>query len=59
MFVRMRKSEKSMSFKGLKKLKNDKDRFENALKSYITTSFGRFSNADINSIYKKLESLLA
>lgn len=47
------------TYKGLKKLKNDKDRFENALKSYIRTSFGRFSNNDINSIYKKLESLLA
>lgn len=47
------------TFKGLKKLKNDKKRFENALKNYITTSFGRFSNDDINSIYKKLESLLA
>jgi hypothetical protein len=53
------KSAGGKTFKGLKKLKNDKDRFENALKSYITTSFGRFSNDDINSIYKKLESLLA
>lgn len=53
------KADDGKTFKGLKKLKNDKDRFENALKSYITTSFGRFSNNDINSIYKKLESLLA
>ncbi len=53
------KLDNGKTFKGLKKLKNDKDRFENALKSYITTSFGRFSNNDINSIYKKLESLLA
>lgn len=53
------KANNGKTFKGLKKLKNDKVRLENALKNYITTSFGRLSNNDINSIYRKLESLLA
>lgn len=53
------KDDNKKAFKGLKKLKNDKARFENALKSYITTNFGRFSTDDMNIVYKKLESLLA
>lgn len=53
------KDDNSKAFKGLKKLKNDKERFENALRSFITTNFGRFSNDDIKVVSKKLESLLA
>lgn len=46
-------------YQGLKKTKNDKNRFENAIKSFITTNFGRLSNDDIAAVSKKLESLLA
>lgn len=53
------KDDDKKAFKGLKKLKNDKLRFENALKSYITTNFGRFSSDDLNIICLKLKSLLA
>lgn len=53
------KDDNGKVYKGLKKLKNDQVRFENALKSFISTNFGRFSNDDINFVRKKLESLLA
>lgn len=53
------KEDESKDYKGLKKLKNDTERFENALNSFITTNFGRFSNYDIKQVYQKLESLLA
>jgi hypothetical protein len=53
------KDDNCKTYKGLKKLKNNNERFENALKSYITTNFGRFSNDDINSVSQKLKSLLA
>lgn len=47
------------TFKGLKKLKNNSRRFDNALKSYIKTTFGRFSTDDEIEIAEKLKSLLA
>lgn len=53
------KLENGKIFKGLKKLKNDNVRFEKALKSFITTNFGRFSNNDLDSVYNELKSLLA
>lgn len=53
------KADNGKAYKGLKKLMNDKDRFDNALKSFVTTNFGRFSSSDISSVTKKLESLLA
>lgn len=53
------KENNKATYKGLMKLKNDKERFEKALRSYITTNFGRFCSQDLNCISKKLESLLA
>jgi len=53
------KENDNRAYQGLKKNKNDKNRFENAIKSFITTNFGRFSNNDIDIVSKKLESLLA
>ena len=47
------------AYQGLKKTKNDKNRFKAAIKSFITTNFGRFSSKDIDTVSKKLESLLA
>ena len=53
------KDDNQKVFKGIKKLKNNEERFENALENYITTNFGRFSTDDINNVSKKLKSLLA
>lgn len=53
------KDDNQKVFKGIKKLKNNNERFENALENYITTNFGRFSTDDINNVSKKLKSLLA
>ena len=53
------KENNGKTFKGLKKLKNDGNRYEKAIRSYITTMFGRFSKTDENEIFKKLISLLA
>jgi len=52
------KDDNQKVFKGIKKLKNNEERFENALENYIT-NFGRFSTDDINNVSKKLKSLLA
>lgn len=47
------------AYKGIKKLKNNPERYEKALNRYIRVSFGRFSNNDLNLVSKKLISLLA
>lgn len=47
------------TFKGLKKLKNAENRYEKAIRSFITTKFGRFSTIDEYEIYMNLKSLLA
>jgi len=53
------KENNNKAYQGLKKIKNDNNRFETAIKSFITTNFGRFSNTDIENVTKKLKSLLA
>jgi len=58
LFDKSKENDKA-TYKGLKKMKNDKDRFERALRSFITTNFGRFSSQDLDSVSKKLGSLLA
>ncbi|MCD4735678.1 MAG: hypothetical protein K8R53_06510 [Bacteroidales bacterium] len=53
------KEDKGKAYKGLKKLKNDSKRYETAIKSFITSNFGRFSARDISEVHKKFENLLA
>ncbi len=43
----------------LKKLKNNEERYDKALKRFITTTYGRFSSKDIKEVLDKLKSLLA
>ena len=47
------------TFKGLKKLMNNSDRFDRAIKSFIKSTFGRFSQSDKKEIAEILKSLLA
>jgi hypothetical protein len=47
------------TIQGLKKLKNKSDRYEIALRSYISSSFGRFSLNDIKDVADNLKCLLA
>lgn len=56
---RKSKEDEQRTFKGLKKLKNNSERFDKATKNYIKSIFGRFSQSDENEIAEKLKSLLA
>lgn len=58
LFEHSKKNNKS-AYKGLKKLKNDENRYNNALKSFIITTFGRFSSTDIEEVVNELKRLLA
>ena len=53
------KENNGKTFKGIKKLKNDNSRYEKAIKNFIKTTFGRFSNNDLDDITIKFKSLLA
>lgn len=53
------KEDGQKAFKGLKKLMNNSDRFDKAIKSFIKSTFGRFSQNDEEEITRKLKSLLA
>lgn len=53
------KEENGKTFKGLKKLKNNRNRYENAIKNFMSTKFGRFNTQDEYDIYMKFKSLLA
>lgn len=59
LLLEISKDDDAKAYRGLKKLKNDDARFDGALKSFITTNFGRFSTDDLLSVTKKLKSLLA
>ncbi len=53
------KKNNGSAYKGLKKLKNNEKRYNNALKSFIITTFGRFSSTDIEEVVSELKRLLA
>ena len=53
------KENNGRTYKGLKKLKNDIVRYEKALKSFISVSFGRFSTNDSTDVMNRLKALLA
>ncbi|WP_338790754.1 hypothetical protein V9L05_21685 (plasmid) [Bernardetia sp. Wsw4-3y2] len=59
LFQKMKNEDKGRAYKGIKKLKNNSDRFEKAIKNYIKTNFGRFSSKDLELICEQLKSLLA
>lgn len=44
---------------GLKKLKNNQNRYKEALKSFTITAYGRFSSTDIDEVTEELVCLLA
>lgn len=52
-------SKENKSYKGLKKLKNDNERYDKAIRSFITSNFGRFSSKDIEDTSKEFKRLLA
>ena len=53
------KENKTKYCNGLKKLRNNDERYERALQSFAFTSFGRFSTVDIKEVTIHLKSLLA
>ncbi len=53
------KENNKATYKGLKKLKNNIPRYENALKSFAISSFGRFSSKDMEEVILELKCLLA
>lgn len=59
LFLQLSKDDTRKSYNGLKKLKNNQDRYEKAIKNYAATMFGRFSRTDIEDIYTEFKRLLA
>jgi len=53
------KNDGGKSHKGLKKLKNCPERYNKAIKNFITTEFGRFSKSDLEEVTLQFKSLLA
>jgi hypothetical protein len=53
------KGNEKRAYKGLKKLKNDNNRYEKAIQNFAITSFGRFSTTDIEEVTKEIKCLLA
>lgn len=52
-------SKENKSYKGLKKLKNDNERYDKAIRSFITSNFGRFSSRDMADTSNEFKRLLA